>query len=62
MRLFTSHFAAVETGAFAMDWLLLTATAIGLTIGGLTMTQRNLANQTATTVVASTESSSFTLP
>ena len=32
-------FAKSESGSVAIDWLLLTATAIGLAIGGLTMIQ-----------------------
>ena len=36
---FIQTFAKTECGAVAIDWLLLTATAIGLAIGGLTMMQ-----------------------
>jgi uncharacterized protein HemX len=36
---FLKSFAKNDAGAIAVDWLLLTATAIGLAIGGFSMLQ-----------------------
>lgn len=62
MRRFTKQFAADETGAIAVDWLLLTATAIGLAIGGLSMMQGNAADLTEATIDAQADRRSFTSP
>ncbi|WP_439123378.1 hypothetical protein [Marivita sp.] len=43
MNRFFKTFAKNEAGAIAIDWLLLTATAIGLAIGGLSMLQHESA-------------------
>jgi Flp pilus assembly pilin Flp len=62
MRAVIKAFARTESGAVALDWLLLTATAIGLAIGGLTMMQSNAADVSDASGDAQSHPSEFGTP
>lgn len=49
------HVLKDEHGAVTVDWLLLTATAIGLAIGGMTMLQTNASTVSDATSAATSE-------
>ena len=62
MRAVITAFARTESGAVALDWLLLTTTAIGLAIGGLTMMQSNAADVSDASGDAQSHPSEFGSP